>query len=206
MQKFDNIEDYIADLKSKLSKNEGCGNTWYNLGVAYLSKREFMDAERAFLSSVSHSPKLAEGYVQLGGIALQRGDLDGCLNYNIQATKERPFFSVPWGNIGYVMMEKGEFDKAISSFKRALKYDPNFVQALATMGSAYIAIDDIEEAEKVLDKAISIQPMFGPAWNNLAIIYASREEWAKADEAVKKAEESHFDVKEDLKKQIADNL
>ncbi len=45
---------------------------------------------------------MAEAYVQLGGIAMQRGDLEGCLRYNITATQQRPFFAVPWGNIGYV--------------------------------------------------------------------------------------------------------
>ena len=92
MEHFDNIDDYIADLKTKLEANPTCGNTHYNLGVAYLARRDFMEAEREFLEAVAHSPRMAEGYVQLGGIALQRDDLEGCLNYNVQATQQRPFF------------------------------------------------------------------------------------------------------------------
>ena len=55
-QQFDNIEDYIADLKAKLAVNRECGNTLYNLGVAYLSKRDFMEAERCFREAVANSP------------------------------------------------------------------------------------------------------------------------------------------------------
>ena len=113
MDHFDNVDEYIDDLKGKLKGNPGCGNTHYNLGVAYLSRRDFAEAEREFLEAVSNSPRMAEGYVQLGGIALQHGDMEGCMNYNLQAIKERPFFAVPWGNIGFVQLQMGETDQEI---------------------------------------------------------------------------------------------
>ncbi len=206
MAEFDNIEDYITDLKQKLAQNDGCGNTHYNLGVAYLSKREFMLAETSFLSAISNSPRMAEGYVQLGGICMHRGDLVGCLNYNKEASQIRPFFAVPWGNIGFVQMQQGETEKAMKSLKRALKYDPKFVQALATMGSAYLAAADIEEALKVLNKAVTIQENFGPAWNNLALCYAETAEWAKAKDCIERAEKSGFVVSDELKAEIAENI
>jgi len=80
MEHFDNLDDYIADLKGKLQDNPQCGNSHYNLGVAYLSRRDFVEAEQEFLEAVANSPKMAEAYVQLGGIAMQSGDLESCLN------------------------------------------------------------------------------------------------------------------------------
>ena len=67
-QQFSNVEEYIAHLKEMLRQAPECGNTHYNLGVAYLSKREFMEAERCFREAVANSPKMAEAYVQMGGI------------------------------------------------------------------------------------------------------------------------------------------
>lgn len=205
-QQFDNIDDYIADLKSKLAVNRECGNTLYNLGVAYLTKRDFMEAERCFREAVANSPKLAEAYVQLGGIAMQRGDLKTCLTYNVQATQQRPFFAVPWGNIGFCQLQLGETDKAIQSLKRAIKYDNNFVQALATLGSAYFTEGDLEEAAKSLEQAVGIEPMFGPAWNNLALVFAEKGEWTRVKDCVEKAQASGYEVPEAFLKELADNL
>ena len=73
---YDDIDEYIADLKDEIKANEKCANHYYNLGLAFLSKRDFVAAEEAFLAALRNSPHLAEAYVQLGGICLERGDLD----------------------------------------------------------------------------------------------------------------------------------
>jgi tetratricopeptide (TPR) repeat protein len=202
MEHFDNLDDYIADLKAKLQKNAQCGNTHYNLGVAYLSRRDFMEAEREFLEAVANSPKMAEGYVQLGGIALQRDDMEGCLNYNIQATQARPFFAVPWGNIGFVQLQMGDVDKAHKSLKKALKLDPEFVQAQATMSSVLISMGEYEEGDKLLKTILDKYPNFGPAWNNKAIIDAHFEKWDDAKSCIAKATEYGFEVPDDFRKEI----
>ena len=202
MKKYEDVNEYIADLKANLAKNPGCGNTHYNLGVAYLNKRDFAEAERSFREAVHHSPKMAEGYVQLGGIAMQRGDLDGCLNFNVEATKIRPFFAVPWGNIGFVLMQKGESDKAIANLKKALKYDPNFVQAMATLGTAHYHEGDFDECIRVCSKAVEIQPKFAPAYNNMALCYLEKGDVAMAREMADKAIETGFDVAPELLEEI----
>ena len=75
--RYENLDEYIADLRAALSQNDGCANHHYNLGVALLSKGDFVAAEESFLAAVRNSSHLAEAYVQLGGICLQRGDLEG---------------------------------------------------------------------------------------------------------------------------------
>ena len=127
--RYDDLDEYIADLKAEIAGNEQCANHHYNLGLALLSKRDFVAAEESFLEAVRNSPHLAEAYVQLGGICLERGDLDGCLRYNEEAANCRAKFPVPWGNIAFVHLQRGEPDKAITALNKALKWDPNFVQA-----------------------------------------------------------------------------
>ena len=72
-QRYDDIDEYIADLKMEIAANEQCATHHYNLGLALLSKRDFVGAEEALLNAVRNSPHLAEAYVQLGGICLERG-------------------------------------------------------------------------------------------------------------------------------------
>ena len=44
-QRYDDIDEYIADLKMEIAANEQCANHHYNLGLALLSKRDFVGAE-----------------------------------------------------------------------------------------------------------------------------------------------------------------
>ena len=81
--RYDDLDEYIADLKAEIAQNEQCATHYYNLGLALLTKRDFVAAEEALLNAVRNSPHLAEAYVQLGGICLERGDLDGCLRYKL---------------------------------------------------------------------------------------------------------------------------
>ena len=45
--RYENLDEYIADLRAALSQNDGCANHHYNLGVALLSKVDFVDGDKA---------------------------------------------------------------------------------------------------------------------------------------------------------------
>lgn len=194
--RYDDLDEYIADLKAEIADNEQCANHYYNLGLALLTKRDFIAAEEAFLNAVRNSPHLAEAYVQLGGICLERGDLDGCLRYNEEASNCRAKFPVPWSNIAFVHLQRGEPDKAITALNKALKWDPNFVQAQNALATAYFMKGDSEACETQCLSIIKKEPAFAPAWNNLALAYFDRGEFAKAKEAADKAQELGFEVSE----------
>ena len=105
-KEYDNIDEYIADLKAAIAENDQCATHHYNLAQALLSKRDFMGAEESFLEAVRNSPRMAEAYVQLGGICLQRGDLDGCLRYNEEAANCRPQYAIAYSNIAFVHIQR----------------------------------------------------------------------------------------------------
>ena len=194
--RYDDLDEYIADLKAEIADNEQCANHYYNLGLALLTKRDFIAAEEAFLNAVRNSPHLAEAYVQLGGICLERGDLDGCLRYNEESSNCRAKFPVPWSNIAFVHLQRGEPDKAITALNKAHKWDPNFVQAQNALATAYFMKGDSEACETQCLSIIKKEPAFAPAWNNLALAYFDRGEFAKAKEAADKAQELGFEVSE----------
>ncbi|BBD09791.1 tetratricopeptide repeat protein [Desulfovibrio ferrophilus] len=200
--KAQTTDEYIVELQGMLAVNPTCASHHYNLGVAFLAKRMWQEAEEAFRDAVEHSPRMAEAHVQLGGICLQRGDIDGCLNYNKHAKGCRPQFAVPFANMGFCYLQKGDVDRAIVNLKKALNRDPDFIQALATYGSALIMDGELEEAKKHLDKALKIQPAFGPAWNNLALYWLEKGDKDQARECIKKAQETGFEVAEELVKEI----
>ncbi len=201
--KYDDIDEYIADLKAELEKNEQCANHHYNLGLALLTKRDFVGAEESFLSAVRHSPRLAEAFVQLGGICLERGDLDGCLRYNEEAANCRAKFPVPWGNIGFVHLQRGEPDKAIAALKKAVKWEPNFIQAHSALATAFFMQGDYKASEEACNEAIRREPGFAPAWNNLSLALFEQGEFARAVEAADKATAAGFEVRPEFLAELA---
>jgi tetratricopeptide (TPR) repeat protein len=194
MPKFKNADDYILQQQAAIASNPDCGNSHYNLAVAYIGQKKYAEAEKELHESISCSPNLAEAYVQLGGIRLQKGDLEGCLDYNKRAVQARAGFAEGWGNIGFVQMQLGNVDEAIPALEKAVRWNIKFLQAYATLANAYLAKGMIEESIKTNLKVIKMEPNFPVAYNNLAIAYMEKGEFETAIENADKAVELGYDV------------
>uniref|UniRef100_A0A7C4EIR6 Tetratricopeptide repeat protein n=1 Tax=Fundidesulfovibrio putealis TaxID=270496 RepID=A0A7C4EIR6_9BACT len=194
VQQYENIDDYIAELEGRLSKNDECASSHYNLGVAYLSKRRFEEAQTCFHRAADRSPTMAEAYVQLGGIAMHMGDIEACLRFNQSATKARARFAVPHANIGFCLLQMGQVDEAIKALRKAVKLDSQFVQAYGTLGSALFMAGELDESIEMSTRAVELHPKFGPAWNNLALAWLEKGDAKKAKEFVERAKECNFEV------------
>ncbi len=196
------IEEYIAKQRAALISNADCGMTHYNLATALLNLRKFDDAEHEFNEAIRCSPNLAEAFVQLGGICLQRGDLEGCLKYNQASVNARPRFAEGYGNIGFVELQRGNIDKAITALEKAVKYNSMFVQAYVTLANAYLFDGRIEKSIEANLKALDINPDFAVAHNNLAIAYLQKNEIEKAIEHCDKANAMGYEVAPEIIKEI----
>lgn len=121
-ERYDNLDEYIADLQAEIAQNENCANHHYQLGMAMLAKHDYVEAENCFLNAVRLSPRLAEGFVQLGGLCLKRGDYEGCLRYNTEASNIRAQYAVPKANMGFCYLQMGDVKKAKKELLKALEW------------------------------------------------------------------------------------
>ena len=202
MSKAKNVEEFIAVQRAAIASNPDCGNSHYNLAVALIGLQKYDEAEKALKEAIHCSPTLAEGYVQLGGICLHRGDLDGCLAYNQQAIHSRAGFAEGYGNIGFVQLQKGEIDKAIDALEKATKWNPNFIQAYATLANAYLMKGMVDKSIDVNLKVLQLEPSFAIAHNNLTIAYLEKGEYAMAAEHCAKAVELGYEVAPEILKEV----
>ena len=172
--------------------------------MALLGKKEFAEAENVLHDAIDASPTLAEAYVQLGGICLQRGDLEGCFRYNQRATKARAGFAEGYANMAFVLLQlvdgknekddEEKVDKAIKNLKKAIIHNKNFIQAFTTLGTAYFMKGLVEEGIKANLEAVAIEPKFPVAHNNLAVAYLELKDYKRAIEHCDIAVELGFDV------------
>lgn len=207
-----NAEEHIARLQNLITENTECGTSHYNLAVAYMGLQEYDAAEKALHDAIDCSPSLAEAYVLLGGLCLQRNDLEGCLRFNRYAIKARAGFAEGYANIGFVLLqvidgknEKEDEEKlfqAIKHLRKAIIHNGRFVQAFATLGNAYYMKGLFDEGIKANLEAVKIQPDFPIAHNNLAVGYLEKEEFAKAIEHCDTAVALGYEVAEGLKQEL----
>ncbi len=202
MEKAKDVEEYIARQRAAIAANPECGTSHYNLAIGLLGQRKFDEAEKELLEALENSPTLAEAYVQLGGICLSKGDLDGCLDYNMRATKTRAGFSEGFGNMGFVYLQKGEVDQAIKYLQKAIAHNSNFLQAYTTLANAYLMKGLVDESIAANQKALKLEPDFAVAHYNLAIGYLEKTETAKAVEHFDRAKELGFEVAPEIASEI----
>jgi len=174
------VDEYINRYQEAVQMNPECGTSHYNLAVGYLGKRLFTEAEKELLAAIDCSPSLAEAYVQMGGICLHRGDLDGCLDWNKRATQARAGFAEGYGNMGFVYLQKGDIENCLKFIEKAIAFNSNFIQAYVTLGSAYLMSGAVDESIAASQKALDIDPDFAVAHNNLALAYIEKGDWKRA--------------------------
>ena len=189
-----NVEEFIAKQRAAIASNPECGTSHYNLAVGLIGLQKYDEAEKELLQAVECSPTLAEAYVQLGGICLHRGDLEGCLKYNQIAVKSRAAFSEGWGNIGFVHLQRGEVDEAIRALQKAITYNSSFIQAYTSLGNAYLMKGLVTESIEANLKAISLHPDFAIAHFNLVLGYLEKGEFDKAVEHCDRAKDLGYEV------------
>ena len=204
--RFKDVHEHITELRGALAGNPECGMTHYNLAVALMGLQQFEEAEGELLLAIECSPSLAEGYAQMGGLCLRRGDLDGCLDWNQRAVRARPGFSEGWGNIGFVHLQRGNLDEAIEALEKATHFNFRFTQALTTLGNAYLMAGRIQDSIDANLKAIELQPNFAVAHNNLAIAYLELGEFAKAAAHMSRATANGYAVADRIRQEITDGL
>jgi tetratricopeptide (TPR) repeat protein len=202
MPKAKNVEEFIAAQRAAIASNPECGNSHYNLAVALIGLKKYDEAEKELKEAIHCSPTLAEAYVQLGGICLQRGDLDGCLDYNQKAVHSRAGFAEGWGNIGFVQLQKGNIDKAIDALEKATRWNPNFIQAYATLANAYLMKGMVDKSIEINLKVLQLQPSFAIAHNNLAIAYLEKGEYEMAADHCAKAVALGYEVAPEILKEV----
>lgn len=204
MEKPKNVDEFIAQQQQALAGNPECGNTHYNLGIALMGKRQYEEAEKAFLDAIECSPSLAEAYVQMGAICLKRGDMDGCLEWNKRSVKARPGFSEGYGNIGFVHMQRGEAQEAIEALRRATVFNFRFVQGFTTLATAYLMTGQPDAAIEACLSALKVQPDFAVAHNNIAIAYLEKGDRAKAKQHIQRAMDLGYEVAPAILQELKD--
>lgn len=122
------IESALSRLQSKLNKEKGTAEEYYELGSILLDKRLFTQAIAQFQKAI----KLE---------TLEGQDLAAVYNA-----------------LGFAYFAQEQYDLAIKQYKEALKLLPEYVTALNNLGHAYERKQLASPALECYEQALAIEP------------------------------------------------
>jgi len=134
------------------------GSVWYNLGQAYLYKKQSSQARAAGLEFVRLRKNEPRGFILIGDAYFQEQDWQNALLYYQQAEKKAGNRADIAGKLGVKMgttyRRIGQVDLAIRKLEAAVANDPQNTQLAAELGAAYIANKDDDKALSTVERLV----------------------------------------------------
>jgi tetratricopeptide (TPR) repeat protein len=142
------------------------GSTYRSIGSFDLARSYLLQAEALYTKKVD----LASVYLQLGGVASAKGELEQALNYYSRALAlarelaDHHGESVALGDVALVFQDRGELDKALEYYQKSIAIEPDDSRNGATYNNIaliYSERGDYDSAISTFDKAIAIHRRIG---------------------------------------------
>ena len=150
-------ESAVAPLRaaSSLSPNES--PAWLQMGLIYLNRKRWTEAQNAFGQYVALNPTNFGGLFNLALSFDSAGKFDGALSTYSKAAQVQPQSAAVQNNIGRVHFKRRDNDRAITHFRAALEFDGTFLDARNNLAIALGAKGDDKAAatewQKLIDSA-----------------------------------------------------
>ncbi|MCY7393049.1 MAG: tetratricopeptide repeat protein [Leptolyngbyaceae cyanobacterium CAN_BIN12] len=122
------VENSLERLQSKLTKEKGTAQEYFELGSIYLTKRIYAQAIVQFKKALKEDDISIE---------------ENALIYNA---------------LGFAFFSKEQYDLAIRQYKDSLKANPDYVTALNNIGHAYERKQLMAQALEAYEQVLLLEP------------------------------------------------
>ncbi len=140
------------------------------LGAAYFRAGQLDAAERLFTEGAQLPGMLADGYANLGAIALRRGQTREALSYLGRAVKRRPDKAIVRYNHALALHTARRSADALNELRAAQILDPDDAGVRFLAGVVSLRLGLLHEAEANFREAARLDPHNEDARHNLAVL------------------------------------
>lgn len=149
----------VESLLAGLSERAGEGGTKQLIqGKLHLSRRQFVEAEKAFRAALAVAPSNAEAHFQLGRTLAFQGDLEGARVAFASAANFNPNSPLPQLALAEVYARLENLGQAERAVQQALAVDPRNIQALILYGDIQLAQRKPDAAAEQFARAATLLP------------------------------------------------
>ncbi len=177
-----------ATSGDKTVSDETKGDSYYQLGIAALSKGDLVKAKLQIMKAIEFAPIVPYYHNHLGLVYLQERDFDRAKACFESAYQLDESYSDALNNLGILFLMKGDITKAKEYFLQVLADQiypyPHFAET--NLGRSFRLEKNFVEAKQHLEKAIQLKGTHCDAYKELALMYDEQGEHEKSVENFKK--------------------
>lgn len=135
--------------------------TYYEVGQAYLNKKDYPNAEAAFKKAYDLNPNTSISAWYLGSVYMQAGDQDTGLKYvGIALQKGYTLSENDYLSLASLYIKKNDFQSLAKIYEGLIAVAPNNAQYHASLAVTYARIGRIDDAVAQARAAVSVDPSF----------------------------------------------
>jgi Tfp pilus assembly protein PilF len=150
----EHFNDAFAYFNAAINKNAEAVDAWLNLGVLYVKKGLYSDAENVYLHALKISPTYKSANENLAKLYKRIGQHEKASAILRQLNKQReqnPFYQSMRAELAF---EEGLYEHAINHYRRAIKLKRSHSDFYFGLARAYWAKGDLKRSKQSLKKAI----------------------------------------------------
>lgn len=159
----------------------------YRKALSYSSLGNRRDAIEVAMQYCLRCKNDHRGWLQLGRLMYEDGDVDAALQYTDTALSLDPTNSYGWNNRGLMLSASNELDLAIGAFDKSTEYAPDNAGAALNKATVLHKIGRINEAVDLLETLLDRYPSKASVWQNLGAIKLDIRDFSGAEFCFKKA-------------------
>jgi Flp pilus assembly protein TadD len=127
-------------------------------GAAALAAGDLATAEARLSVAIEYSPRFTEAWVNLGYVALRRGELALARKDFVKARDLNPDIAAPHHALGVLADQRDLGREAEGHYRQALKVDPGFAPSRANLARRLFGRGDLDEACEQFRRLTQVAP------------------------------------------------
>lgn len=156
-------------------------------GASALAAGDLATAEARLAVALEYSPRFTEAWVNLGYVALERGDLEHARKDFVKARELNPDVAAPHHALGVLAERLERGPEAERHYRAALKVDPAFAASRANLARRLFARGVFDEAREQFLRLTQVQPDVLDGYLGLAECFLRLEREGDADDVLGRA-------------------
>jgi tetratricopeptide (TPR) repeat protein len=158
LTKLGQNDEAIALYQKILEKAPVLPEVHFNLGVVYMHKEDWSNAEACFQRVIELNPDQLEAYLALGETYLVSNQIEKAVPFLSNAAAKYPDNVSLQFNLGLACFNTNRSTEAMQAFTKVRDLDPAREETYFFIGSLLISENKVKEAVENLEKYLSMNP------------------------------------------------
>jgi len=140
----------------------------------------YRDSETLYRTTLARNPHAWLAQLNLGGMLLERGQLDEARTLLIAAEALQPDYPLTHFDLGQLYLRQNDMMAAAAEFRASLRLRPQDAEACNNLGIALASRGERDEAGEQFAAALRIRPNYPRALCNWSIVLQQQQRYAEA--------------------------